>query len=157
MISDEQDQSPATPAFYIDWFNSIKGFANQNLMHVHAIVGNPNGGCGGSSSDGGADSGSRYTEIQEATGGIFNSICDTDFADALEDIGNIAFGLKKQFFLTRQADPATVKVWVNDVECIGGWVYDQPSNSVIFDEFGTCMPEAGDLIRIWYKTVCYNS
>lgn len=155
LISDEEDQSPATPAFYIDFFNSIKGFANQNLMHVHAIVGDKGSGC--TSNNGDADAGNRYIEVQEATGGVFASICDSDFSDALTDIGNVAFGLKKQFFLTRTADPSTVKLWVNDVECTGGWVYDQPSNSIIFDEFGSCMPNAGDEITVWYKTVCYNS
>jgi len=158
IVSDEQDQSPATPAFYIDWFRSIKGFANPNLMHVHTIVGDE-GGCGtGGSNEGGADGGERYIEVQEATGGIFHSICDDDFTSAIKDIGNIAFGLKKQFFLTRSADPTTVKVWVNGTECSQpAWVYDAPSNSVIFDEFGSCMPKAGDKVKVWYKTVCYNS
>jgi hypothetical protein len=155
-ITDEQDQSPATPDFYIDFFHSIKGFANPNLFHFHAITG-PEGGC--SSSWGEAESGDRLIEVQSATNGIFHSICDQDYASALKDIGNIAFGLKKQFFLTRVADPSTVKVWVKGVECqsAGAWVYDQPSNSVIFDEYGSCMPQPGDAIKVWYKTVCYNS
>jgi hypothetical protein len=158
IVSDEQDQSPATPAFYIDWFKSIKGFANPNLMHVHAIVGDANGGCNGSSSEGGADGGDRYIEVQEATDGVFHSICDDDFTSAIKDIGNVAFGLKKQFFLTRSADPTTVKVWVNGTECQQpAWVYDAPSNSIIFDEYGACMPATGDKIKVWYKTVCYNS
>ena len=159
LISDEEDQSPATPEFYIDFFNSIKGFANPNLMHVHAIVGDKNSGCsltsGGQSGD--AAAGNRYIAVQEATGGVFASICDSDFGDELNDIGNIAFGLKKQFFLTRTADPTTVKVWINDELCSGGYVYDQASNSIIFDENGACMPNTGDEIKVWYKTVCYNS
>jgi hypothetical protein len=160
MVSDEEDQSPGSVPFYIDFFKSIKGFLNEDMMHVHAIVGDKNGGCG--TQDEGADAGKRYIEIQEATGGEFGSICDDSFATILDEIGSKAFGLQKQFFLSAQADgtPGSVKVWVDSgagfVECTNGWEYQNDTNSVVFDPVGSCMPQPTDEIKIWYKMVCNN-
>jgi hypothetical protein len=161
MVSDEEDQSPGSVPFYIDFFKSIKGFLNEDMMHVHAIVGDKSGGCK-ISQDEGADAGKRYIEVQEATGGEFGSICDDSFSTVLKDIGNKAFGLQKQFFLSAQADgsPGNVKVWVDSgsgyKECTSGWEYQPASNSVVFDPAGNCMPQKDDQIKIWYKMVCNN-
>jgi hypothetical protein len=162
-LSDEEDQSPGSVPFYIDYFMSIKGFLNTNLFHAHAIVGPKPSGCssGGSDSDG-ADDGARYIAVQEATGGKFGSICSTNYSTILADIGNVAFGLQVQFFLTAQADssPGSMKVWLDRgtgyQECTTGWNFNQPTNSVVFDQSGTCMPVAGDKIKVWYKMVCFT-
>ena len=160
MVSDEEDQSPGSVPFYIDFYKSIKGFLNEDMMHVHAIVGDKNGGCG--NSDEGADAGKRYIDVQEATGGEFGSICDDSFAVILEKIGNKAFGLQKQFFLSAQADgaPGSILVWVDSgagyQPCTTGWEYQSNTNSVVFDPNGSCMPQPTDEIKIWYKMVCNN-
>jgi hypothetical protein len=161
-VSDEEDQSPGNVPFYIDFYKSLKGFLNTEMFHAHAIVGDAGSGCnGGSGSDqNGADAGDRYIEVQKATGGVFGSICDESFSKVLKDIGNKAFGLQIQFFLSAQADgtPGNIKVWIDSgagyVLCNEGWKYDAPTNSVIFDKEGACMPQPGDEIKIWYKMVC---
>ena len=154
MFSDEEDQSPAPPDFYVDFFKSIKGYANENFMHVHAIVGDKDTGC--SLDDGSAQYGNRYIYVAEQTGGIFASICSHDFAEAMTEIGGMAFGLKVQFFLSRAADPATIEISVNGTPCPTGWLYDPNSNSVIFDEGGSCMPQEGDEIKIEYEAICFT-
>jgi hypothetical protein len=155
-VSDEEDQSPADLSFYINFFKNIKGFYNSNLLHVHAIVGPP-GGC--SSSNGDATQGMRYIDVANATGGNVASICQSDFADSLASIGEIAFGLKTQFFLSRVAEESTIEVRINGVLCssAGGsnWAYDSSSNSVLFEENGGCMPQPGDEVEIYYETVCF--
>jgi hypothetical protein len=155
-VSDEDDQSPADLNFYINFFKNIKGFYNSNLFHAHAIVGPP-GGC--SSSSGDASAGMRYIDLANATGGNVASICQSDFADSLASIGEIAFGLKTQFFLSRVAEPSTIEVRINGTLCAtgggGNWTYDAASNSVIFIEDGGCMPQPGDEIEIYYETVCF--
>lgn len=154
-VSDEEDSSPADLNFYINFFKNIKGFYNDNLFHAHAIVGPP-GGC--SSGAGDAAAGLRYRDVAQATGGSVGSICDSSFASSLAGIGNIAFGLRRQFFLTRLADPSTLEVTVNGASCMGGggsnWTYDAPSNSVIFNENGGCMPQVGQHLTIHYETLC---
>ncbi|MCB9728441.1 MAG: choice-of-anchor D domain-containing protein [Deltaproteobacteria bacterium] len=156
MVSDEEDQSPADLNFYLNFFKSIKGFFNDNLLHIHAIVGPP-GGC--SSSNGDAGAGLRYRDIAQSTGGNVASICESNFATALKSIGEIAFGLKVQFFLSRPADPATISVSVNGVNCPNGaganWSYNEPSNSIVFVETGGCMPQPGEKIVFEYDTICF--
>ncbi|GMV43488.1 MAG: hypothetical protein AMXMBFR64_52040 [Myxococcales bacterium] len=157
-VSDEEDQSPAPLTFYIDFLKSIKGFANESLMHAHAIVGPEPKGCGGDPNDAnaGADAGKRYIEVANQTGGKVGSICDKSFSAVLSGIGSVAFGLKQQFFLTAKADPPTVKVWVSGVACNSGWKFDPPSNSVIFDLNGACMPQEGEEVKIYYKMLCLH-
>ncbi len=154
-VSDEDDHSPANLSFYIDFLKAIKGFANENLMHAHAIVGDPGQGCDGAG--GQADPGDRYYEVAMQTGGKYHSICDSNWAQKLEDIGDVAFGLKVQFFLSRPAVPNTIAVAVDGVPCPAGWTYIQESNSVIFDENGACMPQENQSISISYEVICYSS
>jgi len=165
MLSDEEDQSSAGTAFYIDFFKNIKGWYNVNMMHVNAIVGiegvpsapvQSEGDC--VASDGGtADEGKRYLEVAQQTGGLTDSICQDSYGPIMNQIGNVSFHPKVQFFLSRLADPATVTVQVAGQTCTAGWRYDAPSNSVVFDEKGPCMPQPGQKIRIEYDTLCLTS
>lgn len=158
IVSDEEDSSAGDVNFYVNFFKSIKGFYNENLFHFHAIIGDIPSGC--SSPDGNADPGHRYAQVAAETGGIVASICSPDFASALESIGDVAFGLRTQFFLSRLADPATLQVRVNGQLCTSqagsNWTYHEPSNSVVFDEAAPCMPETGDEIQIHYQTLCLS-
>ena len=73
----------------------------------------------------------------------------------MNQIGTVTFVPKVQFFLSRLADPASIEVKVNGVECKSpGWSYDGGSNSIIFDEDGSCMPQAEDQIWVKYQTLC---
>ena len=89
------------------------------------------------------------------------SICDPNWAQGLASIGEIAFGLKVQFFLSRVADPPTITVTVAGVPCQGtsggalNWAYDPGSNAVVFEENGGCMPTPGQEIVIEYDTLCF--
>jgi hypothetical protein len=156
-VSDEEDQSSADLTFYLDFFKSIKGFRNTSLLHLSAIVG-PRGGCSGSG--GTADAGQRYIELAEETDGVVASICDSNFSTALANIGNRAFGLRVEFFLSRPADPSTVRVY-DLADCDGsartprttGFTFDASSNSVIFDE--PTAPQPGDCFEVEYEAACY--
>ncbi len=148
VLSDEEDQSPGAVATYIDFLKNIKGFYNVNMFHFHSIVGANPPTCEES------DAGKRYIETSQETNGVIGDICDTNYYQTMSDIGEVTFGLKVQFFLTRLAEPSSVKVWVQGQACAKGWTYDGLSNSVIFDENGPCMPQPGDEIKIYYKTLC---
>jgi len=156
ILSDEEDQSDADITFYINFFYSIKGPANKNLFHLHAIVGNAQKGCTGAGNNS-ADAGDKYIEVANATGGKVGSICDSSFANVLKSIGNIAFGLTVQFFLSRTPDPDTITVTVDGQACQAGansWSYDAATNSVTFVEGGSCMPKEGQTLSIHYETLC---
>jgi hypothetical protein len=156
ILSDEEDGSAADINYYTNFFYSVKGLANKNLFHLHAIVGPKPNGC--QSSGGDAVSGDRYIAVANNTGGIVASICDQNFATALQNIGTVAFGLAQQFFLTRTPEPDTIEVKVNGTICPAGapnWEFDAASNSVTFLQGSACMPEEGDKVSIYYKMLCY--
>lgn len=154
VLSDEEDGSAADINYYTNFLFSIKGFANKGLFHLHAIVGDAGNGCKGSGGD--AVAGDRYLAVAKATGGKIGSICSTSFAQVLKDIGNVAFGLAQQFFLTRTPEESTIVVKVKGQVCTkGNFQYDAASNSVIFPQGSPCMPAKGDTVSIYYKMLCF--
>lgn len=156
ILSDEEDQSTATPEFYVDFFRSIKGFRNEALMHVSVIVGaniNSNTPAQCSSGQGEADAGRRYGVVADATNGTIGSICASNFGPFLQNIGNRAFGLRVEFFLSRAAEPATVEVRVNGQRRNSGWTFDAQTNSVVFGR--NDVPQPGDTIEVEYEARCF--
>ncbi len=154
ILSDEEDGSAADINYYTNFLFSIKGFANKGLFHLHAIVGDANSGCKGGGGD--AAAGDRYIAVAKATGGKIGSICSTSFAQVLKDIGNVAFGLAQQFFLSRTPEESTIVVKVKGQICAkGSYQYDAASNSVIFPEGSPCMPLKGDSVSVYYKMLCF--
>jgi hypothetical protein len=155
VISDEEDQSPGPVDFYVDFLHSLKGAGSPDRMHFHAIVGDPDSdGCVSADGNLQAGAGHRYVEVQEATGGVFTSICAGDVTAALASIGVVAFGLQTSFALSRDADPATIQVTVAGSPCGGGWSYDAEVNAVVLDPLGDCLPAEGDAISIFYEVLC---
>lgn len=149
-VSDEEDQSRATVAFYIDFLRSIKGERNRALFHASAIVG-PRGGC--TSGAGDAEAGDRYIDVAAATGGVVGSICDSEFSTSLANIGNRAFGLRVQFFLSRIAEPGSVTVTDAGGRAIPGWEFDEASNAVVFTEDSA--PRPGTEFDVSYRARCF--
>jgi hypothetical protein len=158
-LSDEEDQSRAPVTFYVDFFKNIKGFRNTSLFHASAIVGDTPRGC--SSPNGEADAGFRYLEVVNATGGEFGSICDRSFANVLRDIGNRAFGLRVDFFLSRVADRATVQVFNLNGCGAGatrtgpatGWTFDPAANSILWN--AGSVPQPGRCFEVEYEAACF--
>lgn len=153
-VSDEEDYSQSPLDFYVDFLKSIKGFRNEALMHASAIVGSNNGVAGECNGPGGAaDAGRRYVEVANRTNGQVFSICDGNFGPSLRDLGDQAFGLQRQFFLSRPAVRASIEVQVDGRPVPNGWVYDEESNAVVFDENAT--PQPGQTIRVDYDARCF--
>jgi hypothetical protein len=153
-VSDEDDSSTATLNYYVDFFKNIKGFRNESRFHAHAIVGADNGRAANCESNlGSASPGRAYVEVAQRTNGRIHSICAGDFGQALREIGNQAFGLPVQFFLSRPATEASIRVSVNGAARNAGWNYDRDSNSIIFD--AGSVPQPRDTIRVVYDAQCF--
>jgi hypothetical protein len=169
MLSDEDDQSPQSLDFYVAFFYSIKGAGNTSLFHLSSIAGDVPNGC--SSSNGDAVEGRRYKDMATRCSGVWGSICDQSFAQTLQAIGNRAFGLRAQFFLSRQPDfgqPFVVKMYANEGACNAdpnvtrgtvlpqdpnnGYTYDAQSNSIIFGP--QAIPQRGACFKVKYKAAC---
>lgn len=154
-VSDEDDFSSASLNFYVDFFKNIKGFRNEGLFHAHAIVGYDNGRARACEGRGGAaDAGHRYVEVANRTNGQLFSICDDNFGPPLRALGNQAFGLPVQFFLSRPAIRNTIQVSVEGMRQNAGWQFDDASNSVVFDE--ASVPQPGETIQVDYEAQCFE-
>jgi hypothetical protein len=155
IVSDEKDYSPQPVNFYVTFFKNLKGFRNLDLIRLSAIVGPAPSGCRNPAT-GNADYAPRYIEAAKQLGGIDESICNNDWAGTLSKIGAITFGYRKQFFLSRQADPATIAVKVNgqvsQQSATDGWIYDPITNSILFSEGK--IPPPGAAVEVQYKAVC---
>ncbi len=163
-VSDELEQTSTSfgaPAndidFYVNFLLSIKGFRNANLFTASAIVGDNPGGCNGGG--GNADAAPRYIEVANRTGGIFQSICTSDWSRSLEDLSTTAFGFKSRFFLTNQPVISTIVIIIDGVDVPAtamtgavNWTYDFATNSVNFSPFST--PEPGSQIIVRYTAEC---
>ncbi len=157
VVSDEEDSSPQTVDFYANFFLSIKGFRNTNLFSFSSIVGDAPSGCNGSGGNAGV--GGRYIEVTNRTGGVFQSICVSDWARALEELSSTAFGFKSRFFLSNQPVISTIVVYIDGNQfpatSSGGgvqWNYDFATNSINFG--ASSIPEPGVQIRVEYTAEC---
>jgi hypothetical protein len=152
-VSDEEDQSSNTTAYYLDVLRGLKGEGHDERVQVHAVVGLP------STSGAGAcayDAGTRYLELAKATGGVTADICNADWAAKLQALGNAIFGLVREFPLLRTPDPTTLTVTVAGKPCTAGWTLDPATNRLVFDPDGPCMPEHDDEIVADYDVYCYR-
>jgi hypothetical protein len=152
-IADEDDQSLNTVDFFVNYFRAIKGFRNTNLFSASAIVGDVPNGCAS------GDPGFRYVDTAQQTGGVVESICTTDWAVALENLGLSVFGYKSRFFLSNQPIPASVQVLIDGVPVAATsmtgqvrWTYDDMTNSLNFAPLA--IPEPGSEIVITYRAEC---
>lgn len=104
VISDENDHSMGPVSYYGRWLEHLKGAGNENTVSFSAIVGQAPDGCSG------AEAGERYLHVQVDTGGLFHSICSEDYGPIVEELGINAAGLRRKFYLSEGAQPATVQV-----------------------------------------------
>ena len=139
-VSDEPEQSVNPYTYYVSLFQGMKSDTDDVIMH--AIGGDYPSGCGGNSA---------YTSFYEATvatGGLFLSICATDFGSHLETLAEGSAADLTAFELTDFPVPETILVRVDGVPSAIGWVYVPGTNSVDFEE--DYVPEGGSTIEIEY-------
>jgi hypothetical protein len=149
-VSDEPDNSPNPVNFYINFLRNLKGFRNPDKIRVSAIGSRTASQCASASSN------CRYYAVAKALRGIYEHIGSANWGQTLSNLGAVTFGYRTQFFLSRPADLATIRVKVNGVvinqNATSGWQYDATSNSVNFAK--GAVPPAGALIEITYNAVC---
>lgn len=133
---------------YVRDYQSLK--RSDDLIAIGSIVGptglDPESDCAKNTGEG-----RRYITVTDAFYGQVGSICQSDFSSILQDMGLAAAGILTRFPLSRAADPASIKVEVDDVEVpsSAGWSYDAESQSVIFQE--SAAPARGTTVVITYK------
>ena len=139
-VSDEPEQSVNNYSHYVSLFQGLKD--NPDDVVLHAIGGDYPSGCA---------SASAYTGFYEATvatGGLFLSICATDWGTHLEALAEGAAADLSTFELTDWPVPETVVVRVDGVTTTIGWEYNPTDNAIDFDS--DYVPEGGSTIEIEY-------
>ena len=143
-VSDEPEQSVNPYSYYVSLFQSLK--ASSDDVVIHAIGGDYPQGC--EHADG--FSAMAYTGMYEATiatGGLFLSICATDFGDHLGAFADVASNAD-MFELSEYPVEDTLVVTVNGVQQQQGWSWNAVDNTVEFDE--QYVPEGGSTIEVRY-------
>jgi hypothetical protein len=137
-VSDEDDNSYGAIDYFVRFFSSIKGVGNENNVIIAAIVGDSPDGCTG---DGGtARAGEDYHSLVNELGGTSASICAEDFGTTLEQLGLTVAGLGRKYVLSREPDPGTVVVRVDEDG-------DGPG---VFEEIAECAPDCNNPVaRNW--------
>jgi hypothetical protein len=139
-VSDEPEQSVNPYSYYVSLFQGMK--ADPDDVVINAVAGDYPGGCGS------AAPGTGYYEGTVATGGLFLSICATDWGSHLESLAEGSVSINDSFELTQLPVPETIEVTVDGIRTTTGWEYDVALNSVVFER--DHIPAGGSTIEIEY-------
>ena len=139
-VTDEVEQSANPWSYYVSLFQSLK--SDSDDLVIHAIAGDYPSGCGGN------EPGTGWYEASVATGGLFLSICATDWASHLEALAEGSAADLSSFELTDWPVAETIVVRIDGITTTTGWEYNETDNSVDFDE--SSIPEGGSTIEIEY-------
>lgn len=93
------------------------------------------------------EEGSQYISAAHKTGGVIQSICDTNWSSSLASIGQDIAAQSSQIVLSKHPYPDTIKVKVNGVLTLN-WSYNGGNNAVKFNSGN--IPASGSVIQIQY-------
>lgn len=139
-VSDEPEQSVNNYSYYISSFQGLKD--NPDDVIMHAIGGDYPSGCGG------ADPYNGFYEATVATGGLFLSICSTDWSNHLTALAEGSTTDLSSFELTQWPVPETIIVRLDGLQTTVGWEYNPTDNAIDFDP--DHVPEGGATITVEY-------
>jgi len=146
-VSDEPEQSVNSWSYYVALFQSLK--SDPDDVVINAVAGDYPSGCSGTGTS--ASPGTGYYEGTVATGGLFLSICSSDWAKSLEDIATESVAINDSFELTRIPVPQTIEVKLDGIRLSVGWEYNITSNSIVFDR--DFIPAGGSVIEVYYDVM----
>lgn len=151
IVSDEDDESPASDDFYEAALMSLKTNLGADRFSASAIVAFDPAECGNRW----ALRGQRYIDFVDRAGGISTSICTNDWAATLEQLSFAVFGAQSRFFLSRPnldgMDGVQLRVDGRPAAA-DSWRYNLAANSVDFTP--DAVPSPGATISVRYTARC---
>jgi hypothetical protein len=155
VISDAQDQSPNTYAYYLNRFRNIKGYQRPTMFTFNDIgpyLTTPPSWCQ-YDQDSNAQT---YAQMVMDTNGIKAEICTMDWAMNLQTLGKTAFGYRTTFYLSADPDLTggkVITVQINGMNVpAANWTYDPATLSINFDAMHT--PGPGQTLTVTYFRTC---
>ena len=154
-ITDDEDFSPVLAADYIAFLNEFKGENKENeqkwIANYIGVTSLNDPRCttyGNYSSIG-----HRYIELAEASGGIVDTICYTDFSSYMNQITVRLKAVLNEFILNDRPILDSITVNINGVnirnDSVNGWIYNETKNSILL--VGQSKPKPEDKILINYE------
>ncbi len=142
LVSDEPEQSQGSWDDYV-----VEILKLEPTTGISAIAGDVPGGGGC------ASAGYGYYEASMATGGLFFSICDSDWGSNLQLLAELSTAAPYDCFTLagRPVRESTIEVLV-DGELNQDWTYEPHENAVCFAEAD--VPEGGSYVEISYYLEC---
>jgi hypothetical protein len=112
------------------------------MFIAHAISGDWPTGCGSASAT------NNVYESTVATGGLYLSVCATDWASHLKALVDSSTLDLSSFELSDFPVPSSIEVTVDGSVQTSGWTYDGADNSINFDD--DHIPAGGSTIEVYY-------
>ncbi len=144
VVNSDVEQSPGDADHYMDLYDDFKD--EKTSIAVHGIAGDYPGGCGGPG--GSAEPSQNLWNAAEVSGGVFISICDSDWTKTATTLAEAFTGDVQTFLLEDNPAPATIEVYIDGAQVFTGWSYDEKTKAVEFDF--TTYPTRGAQLRIYY-------
>jgi len=132
---------------FISQVNKLKGAGN---FAVNAITGtrNPDGSLCTSPHSKPYEEGTQYINAAKETGGLVQSICETNWSKSLANIGQDINAQISQIALEKQPIANSVIVEINGIQT-NQWQYIGASNAIKF--LANAIPPPGSLIKVTYS------
>lgn len=147
VLSDEDDHSPDPVD---DYLLDLEASEGKGGYRVSSIAGGLPEGCASLAAQ--AEAGPRLYEAANSSDGLFESICEEDFAGIMASLGLLAAGMVDRFPLSDIPELSSLEVRVDDVfihqRPHDGWQYDPADNAIVFD--GYAIPRPGQGIEVRY-------
>jgi hypothetical protein len=148
-ISDEPEQSNQDYTYFVALFQSLKSDTDDLVIHAVAADNPANGGGNNCGADyGSGNQAGRYENATVATGGLYLSICATDWGSHLQALAENSTADLSSFELTDIPVAETIRVEVDGVTMSTGWTYNPVDNAVEFEP--DYIPEGGSTVEATY-------
>ena len=149
VVSDEDDVSGRSPVSRSEFIAYLQDLRFGNKVSFSSIVG-PITGCPDIGTPG-----TDYMAVTGQVGGVIWPICEPKWTQILDDLGFLAVGLSKEFFLSQIPVVETIEVSVDTNGAIrrfgnDEWVYTGSRNSITFVDF---VPEPLSAVSIRYEVL----
>ncbi len=153
----ERYDRPLTPINdYVTYLDGLTKSSGANRRYTVNSIAVNDQACLDSIFNGAQKIGLRVGQLTDATGGVKANICG-NFADELALIAKSIVELSTQFYLSGDPVPASLRVYVNNIEvprtesnpaANGGFSYNEAANSIVFQ--GDFIPPQSASIKVTF-------
>lgn len=129
-LNTDMEQSSGDYVTYVNQYREHKD--DDADIAVHGIGGDVPRGCTGTPYS--AEPFQPFLDAATMTGGVFLSVCESDWTDHMTTLAEACIGdTGRVFSLSAVPLDWTLRVVVDSVAASSGWTYDEGENAVVFD------------------------